>query len=402
MREAYRDISTFVSTVSHERPVHILYPEVLAETAENAISVFPGDVLYAVKCNDHPMVLQALYDGGVRHFDTASIAEIEMINGLFSDAECHFMHPVKPDFAIERAYHEFGVKAYSLDHIDELDKIDTAIAGGDHGAVMLAVRVEMPRGQAAMDLSGKFGAPLDEAAQLLAEIHHRGYRTGLTFHVGSYCTDPGAFQRALEICRRVQAMAGVPLDVLDVGGGFPATYTGNEGEFTAYAEAIATSVEELGFIGPCHLRCEPGRGLVGVGQSMLVRVDLRRREDLFLNDGVFGGLSELKYLGPYFPMQVLRQGEGAARVIEGETNGFQLFGPTCDSVDSCPGPFTITDNVKTGDWIEIGKMGAYSNAYRTRFNGFYTDHYVCMAGRPFWAAEDAADQDELDRKRVAA
>lgn len=414
MRETHRDVTSFVSTNMPEVPVHVVYSDLLAETARNAIDVFPGDVLYAVKCNDHPMVLTALYDGGVRHFDTASITEIEMISRLFPDAECHFMHPVKPEFAIERAYGTFGVSAYALDHMDELEKIDRAIAktGGadNHGEIMLAVRVEMPRGQAAMDLTGKFGAPVDEAAQLLAEVSRRGYRTGLTFHVGSYCTNPAAFRHAMEICRRVQAMAGVPLDVLDVGGGFPATYTGNEGEFVAYVDAINAAVEELDFEGPCALRCEPGRGLVGLGQSVLVRVDLRRRNDLFLNDGVFGGLSELKYLGPYFPMQVVHQDtDTTAAARTGDTDGFQLFGPTCDSVDSCPGPFQIAGDVATGDWIEIGKMGAYSNAYRTRFNGFHSDIYIEMKGHPFWfeASDSDANLDDavstlIEAKRAAA
>lgn len=396
MRDMHRDTASFVSAIQPDVPVHIVYTDVLADTARNAVASFPGDVLYAVKCNDHPMVLQSLYNGGVRHFDTASIAEIETISSMFPEAECHFMHPVKPAQAIARAWLEFGVKAYALDHADELAKIDAVIAQEDRAQVMLAVRVEMPRGQAAMDLTGKFGAPVDEAAQLLAAVHDRGYRTGLTFHVGSYCTNPGAFRQAIEICRRVQAMAGVPLDVLDVGGGFPATYTGNEGEFVEYCATIRDTVAEMDFIGPCELRCEPGRGLVGLGQSVLVRVDLRRRNDLFLNDGVFGGLSELKYLGPYFPMQALRHDGTVAEAVgtaEGTDGQFQLFGPTCDSVDSCPGPFAISDEIATGDWIEIGKMGAYSNAYRTRFNGFHSDIYVAMPGRPFWACQEAGEAD---------
>ena len=403
MREAHRDIATFVSAHAPDAPVHVIYPEVLAETARTAVASFPGDVLYAVKCNDHPMVLQALYQGGVRHFDTASIAEIKQIRALFPDAECHFMHPVKPAAAIADAFHTHHVKAFALDHADELAKIDAAIGPTERGGVMLAVRVEMPRGQAAIDLTGKFGAPLDEAAQLLADVHHLGYRTGLTFHVGSYCTNPGAFREAIEICRRVQAMAGVPLDVLDVGGGFPAAYTGKEGVFRDYVEEIAAAVRDLDFAGPAALRCEPGRGLVGEGQSILTQVDLRRRDDLFINDGVFGGLSELKWLGPYFPIQVLRRAEAdTVHTVGGAAGGFQLFGPTCDSIDSCPGPFEISDAVKTGDWLEIGKVGAYSNAYRTRFNGFHSDRYIYVAGRPFWADNAVSEQTEADITARAA
>lgn len=395
MRETHRDVYSFLSEFSPETPVHVLYSDVLAETAATAVSVFPGDVLYAVKCNDHPLVLRALYEGGVRHFDTASLTEIEMIRGMFPDAVCHFMHPVKPAHAIAAAYRVHGVKAFALDHIDELEKIVAAVGANDTADTTLVVRVEMPRGQATMDLTGKFGAPIEEAAELLTEIHRRGFRTGLTFHVGSYCTNPKAYRQALEICRRVQSLANVPLDVLDVGGGFPAIYTGTEGDFRDYVDEIEAAFADLAFEGDVALRCEPGRGLVAVGQSMLVRVDLRRRNDLFLNDGVFGGLSELKYLGPVFPIQVLRpDGFGSADVVEGDRSGFQFFGPTCDSVDSSPGPFYIPTEVKTGDWLEIGKMGAYSNAYRTRFNGFHSDLYVEVDGRPFWEGGAGSDSKE--------
>ncbi|MDJ0685687.1 MAG: type III PLP-dependent enzyme [Alphaproteobacteria bacterium] len=384
-------------TRRRETPVHLVYGDVLKDAAARAVSAFPGDVLYAVKCNDHPMVLRALYDGGVRHFDVASIREVELIRGLFPDSTCHYMHPVKPGFAIEEAHHMHGVTAFALDDLDELDKIDAALGeDADKGAVMLAVRVEMPRGQAAMDLTGKFGAPVQKAAAILAEVAARGYQTGLTFHVGSYCTNPRAYVTALEICRRVQRLARVPLDVIDAGGGFPASYTGNEGPFAAYVTAITETVSRLNFLGRDGrapvLRCEPGRGLVGLGQSILTKVDLRRGGDLFLNDGVFGGLSELKYLGPYFPIQALRPTSvGFEPITGGGSADFQLFGPTCDSVDSCPGPFRLPDAVRTGDWLEIGKMGAYSNAYRTEFNGFHSDLYSAVSGQPFWAKSSSAD-----------
>lgn len=393
MRGNFRDIASIVTGQRRESSAHLVYTDILKETVLSARDAFPGDVLYAVKCNDHPSVLQALYDGGLRHFDVASLKEIELIQGLFPAAECHFMHPVKPGFAIEDAYHRHGVKAFALDHKDELEKIDAALGSeADRATVTLAVRVEMPRGQAAMDLTGKFGAPVEQAASLLRRVYELGYKTALTFHVGSYCTEPRAFSDALAICRRVQEQANVPLDSIDVGGGFPASYTGNEGPFANYVAEITRGLETLNFVGrngvAPRLRCEPGRGLVGLGQSLLVKIDLRRGNDLFLNDGVFGGLSELKYLGPYFPIQVLRQTQDGIEAVSSDAKAdFQLFGPTCDSVDSCPGPFPIPDTVQTGDWLEIGKMGAYSNAYRTKFNGFHSDTFAEVSGAPFWMAE---------------
>lgn len=384
MPDAARVPTIFASETGHETPVHLIYRDVLTATARQLTRAFPGDVLYAVKCNDNPLVLQSLHDGGVRHFDTASLAEIEAIRAQFPTATCHFMHPVKPAAAIRDAYWRHGVDVFALDHDAELTKIEAALAGAEKAGITLVVRVEMPAGQTPMCLAGKFGAPLANAARLLKRIHDAGFATGLTFHVGSYCTDTAAFHVALQRCRRVQALAGdVPLDVLDVGGGFPCGYRGTEPPFEAFVAEIVASLEELNFKGACRLRCEPGRALVGDGQSILVQIDLRRGQDLFLNDGVFGGLSELKYLGPYFPMRAV-----ANRPVGfGPGRPFQLFGPTCDSVDSCQGPFMLPDDVETGDWIEIGRLGAYSNAYRTRFNGFHSDAYRVVEGNPFWMHE---------------
>lgn len=388
MPDAARVPNHAVTDTGHEVPVHLIYTDVLAATARRLRHAFPGDVMYAVKCNDNPLVLDALSEGGIKHFDTASLTEIRAIRARFPNATCHFMHPVKPMAAIRDAYWEFGVKVFALDHGDELDKIMTALGpNADRSEIMLAVRVEMPAGQAAMCLSGKFGAPMGEAATLLKRVSDAGFKTGLTFHVGSYCTDENAFRVALERCRRVQAMAGdVDLDVLDVGGGFPCQYLGTEPAFESFVAEIMACLEELQFVGPCKLACEPGRALVGDGQSMLVQVDLRRNGDLFLNDGIFGGLSELRFLGPYFPLQLV-----ADRPVGfGKQEAFRIFGPTCDSVDSAPGPFYLTDEVRTGDWVEIGRLGAYSNAYRTRFNGFHSDRYQVVKGKPFWMHEEAA------------
>ncbi len=387
MPDAARVPNISLSKTGHETPVHLIYHDVLKATAERLRRAFPGEVMYAVKCNDNPLVLDALHAGGIAHFDTASLTEIAAITKQFPNATCHFMHPVKPAPAIRSAYWDYGVKVFALDHEDEFEKIVEALGpNAKRHKILLSVRVQMPAGQTVMCLSGKFGAPLGEAAALLKKVHDAGFKTGLTFHVGSYCTDVKAYSVALKRCRRVQAMAGeVPIDVLDVGGGFPCQYLGTEPAFEAFAEKIAAKYRKLGFKGPCKLFCEPGRALVGDGMSMLVQVDLRRRNDLFLNDGIFGGLSELRFLGPYFPIKLVSD-----RPVEPcPTAEFQLFGPTCDSIDSAPGPFLLTDAVRTGDWIEIGRLGAYSNAYRTRFNGFYSDRYQVVKGHPFWMLEAA-------------
>lgn len=375
MRFAAASVDTFVRKSKPEAPVVCVDSERHAEAARRIVGAFPGDVLYAVKCNDHPMTVEALAHGGIRHFDVASLAEVKLIRRLVPHAQCHYMHPVKSAEAIREAHHRWAVNAFTLDHEDELDKI---LANADSGErLTLVVRLEVEAGQAVLDLSGKFGATIADAAALMRRIVDAGHRVGATFHVGSHCLDPQAFGRAIDLCGRAAAMAGVELDVLDAGGGFPASYTGSEPLFEAYVEAIVSAVDRLPQVlrSPArrpHLQCEPGRALCAEGQSVLVRVELRRGSKLFLNDGVFGTLSELRYLGPVFPMRVLDEdGE-----VGGEMADFQLYGPTCDSIDAMPGPFSLPADVQSGDWIEIGMMGAYSNAYRTRFNGFHTDTFI--------------------------
>lgn len=366
MSHHFASAQEVIDTLRPRDPVHCVRPRVLAATARRVLDAFPGDVLYAVKCNDSETVVEGLYAGGVRHFDTASIAEVRQISERYPDAVCHFMHPVKSREAIAEAYFKYGVTSYVVDHVDELDKIfDVTRQARD---LTIVVRLEMPRGQAMMCLSGKFGCTVAEGAGLLRRIAASGNRSGLTFHVGSQCVDPRAFTAAITLCGRAIDAAGVEIDVLDVGGGFPGRYTGEEPEFEAFVAAITSACAAIDLPPTCRLQCEPGRLLVADAVSVLARVELRRDDALYLNDGTYGALAELKYLGNCFPLRVLRAGEKVA--ADGPAVGFDLYGPTCDSVDSMPGPHWIRGRVGEGDWVEIGRMGAYSSALRTRFNGF--------------------------------
>lgn len=366
MTQLFASAQEVLDTLRPRDPVHLVRPRVIAERAERMLKSFPGDVLYAMKCNDHELVIDALYQGGVRHFDTASIAEVRQISARYPGAVCHFMHPVKSREAIAEAYYKFGVRSFVFDHQDELNKIfETTRNARD---LTLVCRLDMPRGQAKMCLAGKFGTSVDEACALLKQVEAAGCKAGLTFHVGSQCVDPSAFAYAVQLCGQVIKRSGVDLSVLDVGGGFPGEYTGQEPAFDAFVEAVTEACADIGLPSTCRLQCEPGRALVADGVSVLARVELRRNESLYLNDGTYGALPELKYLGNCFPMRAVRpSGEEAA---EGAPMGFDLYGPTCDSIDSMPGPHYLPSDVKEGDWIEIGLLGAYSNALRTRFNGF--------------------------------
>lgn len=365
MSHLFASAQEAVGTLCPRDPLMLIRPRVIAARAARLVAAFSGDVLYAVKCNHSPAVLDALYAGGIRHFDVASIAEVRTIKARFPGAGCHYMHPVKSYDAVREAYVEHGVRTFALDHVDELDKILRAADGA--ADMTLVVRLDMPCGQAMMCLSGKFGASAAESVALLQCIHRTGNKAGLTFHVGSQCVDTPPFVEALRLCGRVMQAGGVDLSVLDIGGGFPGIYTGEEPEFEEFCDAIEPEIRDLALPDTCRLYCEPGRALVSDGVSVLARVELRRGNKLYLNEGTYGSLAELKYLGNCFPMRVLR--DGHANVTAVPAQGFDLYGPTCDTVDAMPGPFWLPSDVRAGDWVEIGRLGAYSTALSTRFNG---------------------------------
>jgi len=391
MIQSYAGVPALLHEVAPAGPVVGFRPHVIAARARNVLESFPGDVLYAVKCNEHPAVLEALYEGGIREFDTASIAEIRQVRSLFADARCHFMHPVKCKEAIAEAYFTHAVRRFVFDHPRELEKILEATEGADD--LELFVRVAVPGEGAMLTLTGKFGATPDEAAVLLRHARKVAAAAGVTFHVGSQCLEPEAFARAIRIAADV-ARAGGGIDYLDVGGGFPARYLGHEPDFEAFVAVIEATIAETGL--DCRLQCEPGRALVAEGASVLTKVELRRGSRLYVNDGVYGNLAELKWIGPQFPLKLVRpeKGEMATR-RHGNVMSFDLYGPTCDSIDSMPGPHWLPADIREDDWIEVGMMGAYSTALRTGFNGFAATLHAFVED-PAWYAAEAGD-DPLSR-----
>jgi len=151
-----------------EEPMHCLRPTLVADTARAFVEAFPGDVLYAVKCNPDPAVLRALHVGGVRHFDCASLPEVRLVRDMLPDAAIHFMHPIKARGAIREAWERHAVRDFVFDSADELAKILNEVAAtGVPGELGLIVRLALPKGDAKLDLSGKFGADAAVAADLL-------------------------------------------------------------------------------------------------------------------------------------------------------------------------------------------------------------------------------------------
>jgi ornithine decarboxylase len=359
-----------------QEPLHALRPRTLQLTARRFVEGFPGDTLYAVKCNADPRVLRALWEGGVRRFDCASPAEIALVRSMFGrEAAIHYMHPVRARTAIREAYARHAVRDFVLDSAAELDKLlDETKAKPDELA--LVVRIALPKGAARYDLSGKFGAGFDEAVALLRRCRPLAATLGISFHVGSQCLDPQAYARAIALADTVAGAAGVVIDVLDVGGGFPVAYPDTDvPPLGAFFAAIAAAHAGAARLAQARLWAEPGRALVAGAGSVVVQVQARRGNALYINDGVYGSLSDAGVPAFRFPVRALRVSAQPLR-------DFAFFGPTCDSADRMAGPFALPDDIGEGDWIEIGQLGAYGAALRTAFNGFDRAHLVEVADRP--------------------
>ena len=379
---SYPDAGEVARLLQPSYPVYCLRPHVLERAARGFVDQFPGTALYAVKCNPHPAVLRALHAGGINAFDTASLNEIARVAETFDDADCFFMHPVKPRPAIASAHRVYGVLHYVVDHMAELHKLAKQIRNDPGVTVMVRLKTAESAG-AFYHLSAKFGAPEDEAAQILAEVARLGLRPGLAFHVGSQCLEPEAYTQAIAQAGAVAAQAGVALAALDVGGGFPAVYLGTQApDLSDYISAIRHALARLDLPPACRVLCEPGRALVADGQSLLVQVQLRKRNQLYINDGVYGSLSEMTAADVRYPARLIRL-EGGRIVTPAEPEEtFDAHGPTCDSLDMIPKAFQLPRDVREGDWIEIDRVGAYSNALATDFNGFHPDTFVEVRNEP--------------------
>ena len=385
-RAVFPSIDAIVSQTRPSDPLLCLRPAAIAGAALRFVELFPGDVLYAVKCNPEPRVLRALWAGGVHHFDCASLAEVALVRKLLPAADVHFMHPVKSRPAIRDAFDVYGVTDFAFDSADELAKIlqETVPVGlvGDPPVLGLFVRLALPKGGAVYDLSGKFGAPLDEAVELLRAARPHAARLGIAFHVGSQCLEPDAYARAMALAGEAIANCGVPVDIVDVGGGFPVSYPDmTPPPLAHYIAAIEAGAGAL----PAGVRlwAEPGRALVAGGGSIVVQVQLRRGDTLYVNDGVYGNLSDAGALGFRFPARRIRLGE-ADDPEEGLAD-FSLFGPTCDSADRMRGPFRLPADMREGDWVELGQLGAYGACLRTGFNGFGRADLVEVGDPPMLA-----------------
>ncbi len=347
----FADVADVVRSHRPEIPVMCMHRATFEESAAEFVKKFDGTVLYAVKANPHPLVVNAIFDGGVRHVDAASIGEIEYVANLRPDAVISFNNPVKPAHAIRRAYEDFGVRDFVIDHEAELAKVRDE-TGPD---ITVQVRVGRPNAEAVIDLNTKFGTTMKEAARLVVEILRMDVMPAVSFHVGWQTQDPVAYRRILQ---RIGAMPNAgDLAYINVGGGFPSVLMPPGLTLDDFLAALSGAAVPL--------RAEPGSALASAGASLLTRVLLRKERSVYLNDGIYGSLNEHAHYPRPGPHAVL---DSTGRPRFGRETEVTVFGPTCDSLDVLPNRYSIPDSTQTGDWILFGQAGAYSNALVTNFN----------------------------------
>ena len=367
------------------QPVTLLRPHAAARAARFFVEKFPGRSLYAVKANPSPDLLRILWDSGVTHYDVASLGEVRLVAETLPEAVLCFMHPVKAEEAIAEAYFTYGVKTFSLDTLEELDKIMRATR--DATDLSLLVRIRVSSEHSKLSLASKFGAEPAELTRLLFAARQAADAMGICFHVGSQAMSPAAYAEALSRVRDAIVDAAVTVDIVDVGGGFPSWYPGMEPpELESYFEVISNAYEALPISYSAELWCEPGRALCAEYASVLVRVEKRRGSELYINDGAYGALFDAAHIGWRYPVHLVRDEPSDTRDM-----AFSFYGPTCDDLDHMAGPFDLPADVQAGDYIEVGMLGAYGCAMRTAFNGFGVGDRVIVDDEPMASLYGAAE-----------
>ena len=368
---------SLVRALAPKVPVTCFRPAAAVRAVRYFLKNFPGEILYAVKTNPRPEVLDAVHDAGVRRFDVASLTEVALIAERYPDARISFMHPVKNRDAVRRAYFQYGVRDFALDSSQELQKIIEATDGA--ADLALLVRLTVPNHHAELELSSKFGIGVSDASELLMSTRRAAARLGVCFHVGSQCMNPTAYGAAINLVKELIHASGVMLDIIDVGGGFPSVYPGmTPPPLADYMSEIRAALETLPISDNCEIWAEPGRALVAEAASILVHVEMRRGESLFINDGTYGSLFDAGAPNFAYPARAVRpRGQGSSILTP-----YSFYGPTCDSLDYMKGPFYLPVDMREGDYIEIGLTGAYGCSMRTKFNGFYSDEMVLLSDAP--------------------
>ena len=329
---------------------------------------FPGKVLYAVKTNPHEEVIKEIKNGGIDKFDIASIEEIKIIKKIVPDAECFYMNTIKSREHIREAYFNYNIKNFALDTKDELLKIIEATDNAQD--LNLFVRISISNEHAEIDLSKKFGALSSEVLGLFRLTKAHSAKIGLSFHVGSQCMHPISYTKGIGEMGNIIKKTNIIPDFINIGGGFPTIYPDLRPQsLNNYIFEIKKALNNLKLEKQPVLMCEPGRALVSESGSTIVKVVLRKKQKLYINDGTYGSLFDAGFPNIVFPARMIQNG----RIISKKLTAFNFYGPTCDSMDYMKGPFILPNNIKENDYIELGQLGAYGITFRTKFNGFFSD-----------------------------
>jgi ornithine decarboxylase len=375
--QKFKNVDELVNQLKPERPIYCIRKNSIHIASKTFQNNFPGKVLYAVKTNPHPEVLKTILESGIESFDVASIKEIEDIKKISPNAKCSYMHTVKSRESIKESYFKHGVKAYSLDTKDELIKIIKSTNNAQD--LELFVRVAVSNEHAEIDLSKKFGAIGSEATALLRLTKQYAKKIGLSFHVGSQCMHPISYSKGIKEVGNIIKKTKILPDYINIGGGFPAIYPDLIPQsLENYFGEIKKSFKNLKLEKLPEIMCEPGRAIVAESGSTIVRVNLRKKQKLYINDGTYGTLFDAGTPNIIFPSRLIKNG----KMVSKKLTAFNFYGPTCDSMDYMKGPFLLPSNIKENDYIELGQLGAYGLTFRTQFNGYYSDDIYEIQDNP--------------------
>jgi len=387
----FKNVDELVNELKPDYPVYCIRPESIKKSTKFFKDNFPGKVLYAVKTNPNEKVIKEIISNGIEDFDVASLNEIKLIKKIKPEANLYFMHTIKNKESVSSAYFDYGVKNFALDHKDELGKILEATNQAKD--LNLYVRIAVSNEHAEIDLSRKFGALPSEALGLVRLCKEHSKKLGISFHVGSQCMHKISYSKGIREIGNIIKKTKIIPDIINVGGGFPSLYPDlNPEPLNNYLDEIKMSLKNLKLPKLPQIICEPGRAIVAESGSTIVKVVLRKKQNLYINDGTYGSLFDAGVPNFVLPTKMITNG----RIHSKKLTSFRFFGPTCDSLDYMKGPFLLPNNIKEGDYIELGQLGAYGLTFRTKFNGFYSNKIFELNDKPIMSLyEDSSKVDYL-------